>query len=185
MCYPSCALFSAPSCAVIILNGAPSSAPVYFLFKGWYTSFSCRENLFCLKYVLCYPSCALFSAPSCAVSILNGASWSAPVYFLYKGWYSIKKYIFHLQLKEFSLSTPSYAVIHLNGAPSSTPVILFRVGNVGIASRFISIIYSFEGVFSLHTNVCSYSYERFPIERTSYLYLGISIPQFTAVRISC
>ena len=30
LCYPSCALFSVPSCAVIILNGAPSSAPVYF-----------------------------------------------------------------------------------------------------------------------------------------------------------
>ena len=45
LCYPSCALFSAPSCAVSILNGAPSSAPVYFLFKGWYTSFSYRKNL--------------------------------------------------------------------------------------------------------------------------------------------
>ena len=33
LCYPSFALFSAPSCAVIIFNGAPSSAPVYFLFK--------------------------------------------------------------------------------------------------------------------------------------------------------
>ena len=83
LCYPSCALFSAPSCAVSIMNGAPSSAPVYFLFKGWYTSFSCRENLFCWKYVLCYPSCALFSAPSCAVIILNGAPSSAPVYFLF------------------------------------------------------------------------------------------------------
>ena len=31
--------FSTPTCAVIILNGAPSSAPVYFLLKGWYISF--------------------------------------------------------------------------------------------------------------------------------------------------
>ena len=42
LCYPSCALFSAPSCAVIILNGAPSSAPVYFYL--WYTWFSCSKN---------------------------------------------------------------------------------------------------------------------------------------------
>ena len=27
LCYPSCALFSAPSCVVIIFNGVPSSAP--------------------------------------------------------------------------------------------------------------------------------------------------------------
>ena len=146
-----------------------------FVFKVWNTSL-----------IFCPPSRAIFFAPSwaCAVSILNGAPSSALVYFLYKGWYSIKNYIYHLQLKEFSRSTPSYAVIHLNGAPSSTPVILFRVGKVGIASGFISIIYSFEGVFSLHSIVCSYSYERCPIERTTYFYLEISIPQFTAVRIS-
>ena len=149
----------------------------YYL-KFGIPQFTAEKISFSLKYVLCYPSCALFSAPSCAVSILNGAPSSAPVYFLYKGWYSFKKYIYHLQLKEFSLSTPSYAVIHLNGAPSSTPVILFRVGNVGIASRFISIIYSFEGVFSLHTIVCSYSYERCPIERTSLLFIQESLYLF-------
>ena len=38
-CYPSNALFSAPLCADIILNGAPLSAPAYFLLKSWYTSF--------------------------------------------------------------------------------------------------------------------------------------------------
>ena len=143
-----------------------------FVFKVWNTSL-----------IFCPPSRAIFFAPSwaCAVSILNGAPSSALVYFLYKGWYSIKNYIYHLQLKEFSRSTPSYAVIHLNGAPSSTPVILFRVGKVGIASGFISIIYSFEGVFSLHTIVCSYSYERCPIERTSYFYLG---NQYTSIYCS-
>ena len=135
---PSTALsefcLSAPSCAVIILNGAPSCAPVYFLFRDRYTSFYCRENFFLFKicfvlpivctffcpivcsnyfewcpiertfvlfiygiphfsevtiswfkiFFLCYPSCALFSAPSYAVNILNGAPSSAPVYFLFK-----------------------------------------------------------------------------------------------------
>ena len=88
LCHPSCAHFAAPSCAVIILNGAPSSKPVYFLFKGWYSSFCCRD-LFYLKYFFwCYPSCSLFSAPSCAVIILNGAPSSALVYFLFKVWYT-------------------------------------------------------------------------------------------------
>ena len=127
-----------------------------FYLKVGIPQFAAEKISFCFKYVLCYPSFALFSAPSCTVIIFNGAPSSAPVYFLYKGWYSIKNYIYHLQLKEFSRSTPSYAVIHLNGATSSTPVILFRVGKVGIASGFISIIYSFEGVFSLHSIVCSY-----------------------------
>ena len=115
MCYPSCALFSAPSCAVSILNGAPSSAPAYFLFKVglphyWFKEFFCvthrvhfflhhrvqmftfylkvvipqfaaEKISFCFKYVLCYPSFALFSAPSCAVIIFIGAPSSAPVYF--------------------------------------------------------------------------------------------------------
>ena len=79
LCYPSFALFSAPSCTVIIFNGAPSSAPVYFYL--WDTSFSYCKNLLVLNIFLCYPSCALFSAPSCAVIIFNGAPSSAPVYF--------------------------------------------------------------------------------------------------------
>ena len=49
--------------------------------------FAAEKISFCIKYSLCYPSCALFSAPSCAVITLNGAPSSAPVYFLFKGWY--------------------------------------------------------------------------------------------------
>ena len=63
LCYPSCALFSAPSCAVIILNGAPSSAPVYFLFKVWYTSFCCRENFFLFKISFVLPIMCTFFCP--------------------------------------------------------------------------------------------------------------------------
>ena len=65
LCYQSCALFSAPSCAVIILNGAPSSAPVYFLFNSWYTSFCCR-GFFCLNIFWFYPSCSLFCPIMCS-----------------------------------------------------------------------------------------------------------------------
>ena len=63
MCYPSCALFSAPSCAVIILNGAPSSAPVHVFFKGWYTSFCCRENVFLYKIFFVLPIVCTFFCP--------------------------------------------------------------------------------------------------------------------------
>ena len=67
MCYPSCALFSAPSSAVIVLNGAPSSAPVYFLFKGCYTSFCCRENLFLFKIFFVLPlMCTSFCPSVCS-----------------------------------------------------------------------------------------------------------------------
>ena len=63
LCYPSCALFSAPSCAVITLNGAPPSAPVYFLFKGWYTSFCCWENFFLYKIFFVLPIVCTFFCP--------------------------------------------------------------------------------------------------------------------------
>ena len=86
LCYPSFALFSAPSCTVIIFNGAPSSAPVYFYL--WDTSFSYCKNLLVLNIFLCYPSCALFSAPSCAVSTFDGVALTALVYFLIECWYT-------------------------------------------------------------------------------------------------
>ena len=62
LCYPSCALFSAPSCALITLNGAPPSAPVYFLFKCWYTSFCCRGN-FLFKIFFVLPIVCTFFCP--------------------------------------------------------------------------------------------------------------------------
>ena len=63
LCYPSCALFSAPSRAVITYNGAPPSAPVYFLFKSLYTSFCCWENFFLYKIFFVLPIVCTFFCP--------------------------------------------------------------------------------------------------------------------------
>ena len=63
LCYPSCALFSAPSRAVITYNGAPPSAPVYFLFKSLYTSFCCWENFFLYKIFFVLPIVCTFFLP--------------------------------------------------------------------------------------------------------------------------
>ena len=64
--YPSCALFSAPPCAVTILNGAISSAPIYLFFKCQYTSFCYSKKILLQNIVFCYPSCALFCSIVCS-----------------------------------------------------------------------------------------------------------------------
>ena len=96
---PSSALCSVPSCAVIIFNGASSSATVNFLLKGGYTSFWKMIPRRVYLYVILAndnpqhvprlaptftvffyaPSSALFSVPSCAVIIFNGSPSSASV----------------------------------------------------------------------------------------------------------
>ena len=54
-----------------------------FYLKFDIPKFAAEKKTFYLKYVMCYPSCAFFSATPCAVIILNGAPSSAPVFFLF------------------------------------------------------------------------------------------------------
>ena len=83
LCYPSCVLFL-PHRAQLLLWMVPHRAHLFtFYLKVGIPNFSAEEISFYLKYFSCYPLCALFSAPSYAVSIFNGAPSSAPVYQMY------------------------------------------------------------------------------------------------------
>ena len=81
MCYPSCALFSAPSCAVSTFDGVALTALVYFLIECWYTSCCCSEISVGLKYFGVTHRVHFFLPHRVQLLFSNGVPSCAPVYF--------------------------------------------------------------------------------------------------------
>ena len=114
LCYPSCAFFSAPTSAVIILNTASSREPVYLLF------YYCISNPSCtIVYLNCAPSSESTSyffrwriiVLCCYLAMFQRANGFLPLRVqFYFEWCPIEcAYIIHFQIEDHLVCNKQYS----------------------------------------------------------------------------